>query len=150
MAMEVDASVYKEILEQAPDAILYADRDGIIRLWNQGAERIFGCSAAAAIGQSLDLIIPEPQRKRHWDGYHQTMATGHTQYGTKLLAVPALHQSGARLSTEFSIVMLRDEASQPCGVAAIMRDVSARRAEEKALRDRLAAMETKVASMEGQ
>jgi len=150
MTTTLSQDILEHIVTQAPDAILYSDRDGIIRLWNQGAERIFGFSAQEAIGQSLDLIIPEAQRQRHWDGYHQTMATGHTQYGTKLLAVPALHQSGARLSTEFSIVMLRDEASQPCGVAAIMRDVSARRAEEKALRDRLAAMETKVASMEGQ
>jgi len=150
MTTTLSQDILEHIVTQAPDAILYSDRDGIIRLWNQGAERIFGFSAHEAIGQSLDLIIPEAQRQRHWDGYHQTMATGHTQYGTKLLAVPALHQSGARLSTEFSIVMLRDEASQPCGVAAIMRDVSARRAEEKALRDRLAAMETKVASMEGQ
>jgi PAS domain S-box-containing protein len=150
MTTTLSQDILEHIVTQAPDAILYSDRDGIIRLWNQGAERIFGFSAHEAIGQSLDLIIPEAQRQRHWDGYHQTMATGHTQYGTKLLAVPALHQSGARLSTEFSIVMLRNDAGQPCGVAAIMRDVSARRAEEKALRDRLAAMETKVASMEGQ
>ena len=149
MTTPLSQDTLEHIVSQAPDAILYSDRAGIIRLWNQGAERIFGFSAQEAIGQSLDLIIPEAQRQRHWDGYHQTMATGHTQYGTKLLAVPALHQSGARLSTEFSIVMLRDDAGQPCGVAAIMRDVSARRAEEKALRDRLAAMETKVASMEG-
>ena len=149
MTTPLSQDILEHIVSQAPDAILYSDRAGIIRLWNQGAERIFGFSAQEAIGQSLDLIIPEAQRQRHWDGYHQTMATGHTQYGTKLLAVPALHQSGARLSTEFSIVMLRDDAGQPCGVAAIMRDVSARRAEEKALRDRLAAMETKVASMEG-
>ena len=150
MTTPLSQDILEHIVSQAPDAILYSDRAGIIRLWNQGAERIFGFSAQEAIGQSLDLIIPEAQRQRHWDGYHQTMATGHTQYGTKLLAVPALHQSGARLSTEFSIVMLRDDAGQPCGVAAIMRDVSARRAEEKTLRDRLAAMETKVASMEGQ
>ena len=150
MTTPLSQDILEHIVTQAPDAILYSDRDGIIRLWNQGAERIFGFSAHEAIGQSLDLIIPEAQRQRHWDGYHQTMATGHTQYGTKLLAVPALHPSGARLSTEFSIVMLRDDAGHPCGVAAIMRDVSARRAEEKTLRDRLAAMEKKVASMEGQ
>ena len=141
MSTDLKATHYKTILEQAPDAILYADRDGIIRLWNQGAERIFGFSAQEAIGQSLDLIIPEAQRQRHWDGYHQTMATGITRYGTKLLAVPALHQSGTRLSTEFSIIMLKDDAGQPCGVAAIMRDVSERHAKDKALREKLAALE---------
>jgi len=145
MTMKLDVSVYRDILEQAPDAVLYADREGIIRLWNQGAERIFGCSAAEAIGQSLDVIIPERHRQRHWDGYHQTMATGITKYGTKMLTVPALHHSGEQFTTEFSIVMLKDGQGQPQGVAAIMRDVSARRAEEKALRDRLAALESKVA-----
>jgi PAS domain S-box-containing protein len=139
--MELDAAVYKDILEQAPDAILYADRAGIILLWNQGAERIFGFSAAQALGQSLDLIIPERHRQRHWDGYHQTMATGVTKYGTKMLAVPALQQSGEPMTTEFSIVMLKDEQGQPQGVAAIMRDITARRAEEKVLRDRLATLE---------
>ena len=141
MTRELNASIYKEILEQAPDAILYADHDGIIRLWNQGAERIFGFSTAEALGQSLDLIIPEPQRQRHWDGYRQTMATGTTRYGTALLAVPALHRSGARLSSEFSIIMLWGEDGKPCGVAAILRDVSERHTREKALRDRLAALE---------
>jgi PAS domain S-box-containing protein len=140
------AQLSQRILEHAPDAILYADRDGIIRLWNQGAERIFGFSAAEALGQSLDLIIPERHRQRHWDGYHQTMATGITKYGTKMLAVPALHQGGTQLNTEFSIVMLKDGEGHPLGVAAIMRDITERRAEEKALRDRLAALEAEQSS----
>ena len=135
----------EQIFEQAPDAILYADRDGIIRLWNPAAERIFGFSATDAIGQSLDLIIPDRHRQRHWDGYHQTMATGITKYGTKMLTVPALHQGGQQLTTEFSIVMLKDAEGRPQGVAAIMRDISARRAEEKVLRDRLAGLEAQVA-----
>jgi PAS domain S-box-containing protein len=141
MTPQPATSLYKEILEQAPDAILYADREGIIRLWNQGAERIFGFRAAEAIGQSLDLIIPERHRQRHWDGYHQTMATGVTKYGTTMLAVPALRQGGGQLTTEFSVVIIKDEQGTPQGVAAILRDISARRAEEKALRDRLAALE---------
>lgn len=141
MTTTLSQDILEHIVSQAPDAILYSDRDGIIRLWNQGAERIFGFSAQDAIGQSLDLIIPEAQRQRHWDGYHQNMATGITRYGTKLLAVPALHQSGTRLSTEFSIIMLKNDAGRPCGVAAIMRDVSERHARDKALREKLAALE---------
>lgn len=133
-----------EILALAPDAILYADREGIIRLWNKGAERIFGHAAKEAIGQSLDLIIPEKLRARHWEGYHKTMATGETRYGTELLAVPAMHQSGSRLSTEFSIVMLCDGAGKPLGVAAIMRDVTARHQKEKGLLERIAALEAAV------
>ncbi len=129
------------ILDLAPDAILYADREGTIRLWNKGAERIFGFAAKDAIGRSLDLIIPEKLRARHWEGYHKTMATGETRYGTELLSVPATHQSGSRLSTEFSIVMLRDEAGRPLGVAAIMRDITARHQKEKEMKERLAALE---------
>ncbi|MCK4509688.1 MAG: PAS domain S-box protein [Desulfuromonadales bacterium] len=131
----------QQILALAPDAILFADREGIIRLWNQGAERIFGCSAEEAVGQSLDLIIPEKLRARHWEGYHKTMATGETRYGTEMLAVPAMHQNGSRLSTEFSIVLLSDDDGKPFGVAAIMRDITERRQQEKELRDRLAELE---------
>lgn len=130
-----------EILSQAPDAILFADREGIIRLWNFGAERIFGYSAAEAIGQSLDLIIPEKLRQRHWDGYNKTMDTGETRYGTEMLSVPASHQNGARLSTEFSIVMLTDNDNKPLGVAAIMRDITQRHQKEKAMKERLAELE---------
>ncbi len=134
-------SLSTKILTLAPDAIMFADREGIIRLWNQGAERIFGCQAEQAIGQSLDLIIPEKLRERHWEGYHKTMATGETRYGTEMLAVPAMHQNGTKISTEFSIVLLQDESGQPLGVAAIMRDITERRAEEKVLRDRLAELD---------
>jgi PAS domain S-box-containing protein len=131
----------RQILTLAPDAIMFADREGVIRLWNQGAARIFGFPADQAIGQSLDLIIPEKLRGRHWEGYHKTMAAGETRYGTDLLAVPAMHQNGSRLSTEFSIVLLRDDKGQPFGVAAIMRDVTAQRQREKGMQDRIAALE---------
>jgi len=131
-----------EIVSRAPDAIMYADRDGIIRMWNKGAERIFGYLADQAIGQTLDLIIPEKLRERHWEGYHKTMASGETRYGTVLLAIPAMHHDGSRLSTEFSIVMLLDDDSKPLGVAAIMRDVSERHAKEKKLRERITELES--------
>lgn len=130
-----------QILALAPDAIIFADREGIIRLWNQGAERIFGYPAEQAIGQSLDLIIPEKLRTRHWDGYHKTMATGVSRYGSEMLSVPATHRNGTRISTEFSIVMLVDDDNKPFGVAAIMRDITERHLKEKQLRERLAELE---------
>ena len=135
------AKLSQDILSLAPDAIMFADREGIIRLWNQGAERIFGSPAEEAIGQSLELIIPEKLRQRHWDGYHKTMATGETRYGTDMLAVPAMHSDGKRISTEFTIVLLREESGQPLGVAAILRDVTAQRQKEKEMQDRIAELE---------
>ncbi|BCR04524.1 signal transduction histidine kinase [Desulfuromonas versatilis] len=137
--------LYREIIELAPDAILFADREGIIRLWNAGAEALFGFTAAEALGQSLDLIIPEKLRARHWEGYRRVMETGVTHYGKDLLSVPALHRQGTQLSSEFSIVMLRDEMGEVSGVAAILRDVTARWQKEKQLKERIAALE-KIAS----
>ncbi len=113
---------YQLIVEQVPDAILFADREGKIRLWNRGCELIFGYRAEEALGQSLDIIIPERLRGRHWEGYHRVMATGQTRYGTELLSVPAQHRDGHQLSCAFSIVMLKDAQGMPLGVASIMRD----------------------------
>jgi PAS domain S-box-containing protein len=127
------------IVADAPDAILYTDREGIIRLWNSGCERIFGFTAAEATNQTLDIIIPENLRERHWCGHAQTMRTGRTKYGRgDLLDVPALRKDGARISVEFSIIPFKDANGAICGMAAIMRDVTKRFEEAKALRKELA------------
>src|SRR5512133_2223198 len=101
----MDERVYRQIIEGSPDAIVLGDAKGIIRLWNAGAESIFGYAAAEAIGQSMDLIIPERLRGRHWDGYHRVMATGQTRYGGRLLEVPALHREGRSLSIGFTVTL---------------------------------------------
>jgi len=134
--------IYKNLVDHAADAILFADREGIIRLWNAGAEATFGFSAAEALGQSLDLIIPEKLRQRHWDGYHQVMASGETKYGSALLSVPARHKNGARRFGDFSIVMIRDDDGHLLGIASIMRDTTAQKAREKELRERIKELET--------
>lgn len=133
----------QKIIEQAPDAVLYSDREGLIRLWNRGCELIFGFTAEEALGQSLDLIIPEKLRARHWEGYYKVMASGESRYGTDLLSVPALHKDGHQLSCAFSIVMLKDDDGKPLGVASIMRDNSAVFAREKALKKQIATLEEK-------
>jgi PAS domain S-box-containing protein len=133
----------QHIVNNAPEAIIFADRAGKIRLWNAGATTIFGYTAEETVGQSLDLIIPERQRGRHWEGYEKVMQTGVSRYGTDLLAVPAVRKDGSRLSLEFSIVLVRDEHNQPIGVAAIMRDVTKRWQEERELKARLTALEQK-------
>ena len=132
--------LYRQIVEGSQEAIIFADREGKIRLWNAGATTIFGYSAEEVLGRSLDLIIPERQQKRHWEGYQKVMETGVTRYGAELLSVPAARKDGTRISVEFSIVLVSDDADQPAGVAAIMRDVTERWRQEREMKERLAAL----------
>jgi PAS domain S-box-containing protein len=141
-----DAWLAQAVVTESAEAIVVTDPDGIVRLWNKGAARVFGYSEADIVGQSLDLIIPEKLRERHWKGYRQTMLTGYTRYGDKMLSVPATHRDGRRLSIEFSVALLRDEADQIVGISAIMREVSERREAEKALRAKIAELESRVGS----
>ncbi|MBP2308645.1 PAS domain S-box protein [Azospirillum melinis] len=123
------------LLNSPAEAIVYSDREGLIRFWNAGAERVFGFTAEEALGQSLDIIIPERQRQRHWDGYDEVMKTGVSRYGSgDLLSVPALRKDGSRISVEFTIVPLKDADGAMLGMASVMRDVSARFEELKTLR----------------
>jgi PAS domain S-box-containing protein len=133
--MDFEGQLGGAVLHSMSDAIVASDRDGRITFWNPGAERIFGFSRSEAIGQSLDLIIPERLRERHWSGYTEVMRTGESRYGHgDLLSVPALRRDGTRLSIEFTIVPLKDEAGAMTGMAAILRDVTARFDEMRALR----------------
>ena len=133
--------LYSTIIAASSDAIMFSDCEGIIRIWNSGSERMFGFSSDEALGQSLDLIIPENLRGRHWDGYHRVMQSGSSRYSTDLLSAPALRKDGTRLSTEFSMVMVKDDDGAMVGVAAIIRDVSARWQREKELKERIKALE---------
>lgn len=129
-----------DLIRDAPDAIVYADEAGVIHFWNRGAERIFGFAATEAVGQSLDIIIPETLRARHWEGYDQVMRTGVSRYSSgDVLAVPGLRRDGSRISLEFTVVPLRDDEGRMRGIAAFLRDVTKRFGEIKELRRRLAA-----------
>ena len=123
------------VLDGSSDAILVCDRNGVVRSWNQGAERIFGFTRSEALGASLDLIIPDSLRSRHWAGWDGVMKTGMTTYGDgRLLAVPAVHKDGRKISIEFSIQLLKDPQGEVEWVAALVRDVTERYTREKALR----------------
>jgi len=127
----------QQIIDGASDAIMFSDREGIIRLWNRGAENMFGYAASEVLGQSLDLIIPENLRGRHWDGYFRVMESGESRYSTELLSAPALRKDGTRISTEFSMVMIKDDNNTVLGVTAIIRDVTTRWQREKELKERI-------------
>lgn len=132
-------SIAQAILVTRSDAIIAADREGIIRFWNPGAERIFGYADVEAIGRSLDLVIPQRLRQRHWDGFRRTMETGHSRYGEgDVLSVPAIRKDGATISVEFTIVPLKTERGSMSGMVAIMRDVTQRFEEMRRLRTKLA------------
>jgi PAS domain S-box-containing protein len=131
----------RRIVETVGDAVIFADRDGIIRFWNRAAEGIFGYTEEETIGQSLDLIIPERQRELHWKGYGKAMLDGVTKYGSETLSVPAVTKDGERISIEFTINLLRDGDGKVLGPVAVVRDVTARWIREKELRQRLAFLE---------
>jgi PAS domain S-box-containing protein len=134
---------YEAFIQSAGDAIIAAGADGSIVLWNRAAERIFGFTEEEALGQSLDLIIPERLRARHWDGYRKVMKTGETRYGTEILRVPAVHKDGRRLSIAFTVALLFSPNHEVQSIVAIIRDETSRWEEERALRQRVTELETK-------
>jgi PAS domain S-box-containing protein len=123
------------------DAVIVADPEGRVRLWTPAAERIFGYTAAEVVGRSLDLIIPERFRARHWAGYREVMRTGVTRYGAEVLRVPAVRKDGQSISIAFTVALLRDRDGRVSGIAAVVRDETARWGEEQALRRRLVELE---------
>ena len=126
------------LISAAGDAIILADTAGMIRLWNPAAERIFGFSPSEALGSSLDLIIPERFRAPHWAGYREVARTGRTRYGADVLRVPAIRKDGKRISIAFTVALILAPNGGVTGIAAIVRDETARWEEEQQMRRRLA------------
>ena len=135
---------YREIVENSQDAIVLTNADGVIQIWNLGANKMFGYSPEEAVGQTLDIIIPDRFRDSHWDGFNNTMATGHSKYEEDMLSVPAIKKDGSRISIEFTIVMSKDGQGIPTGISAIIRDVSERRQQDKQIKDRVAELEERL------
>jgi PAS domain S-box-containing protein len=120
------------ILAQAADALIYAGRDGRIERWNAAAQRVFGFSAAEAIGQSLDLIIPEHLRAGHWRGWDAAMQTAQLKLNGQATLTRALTKAGDKCFVEMSFALVMDDAGTPIGAVAMARDVTARVAKERA------------------
>jgi PAS domain S-box-containing protein len=134
-----------QLVAAVGDAIIASDASGAITLWNPGAVRMFGYTEDEALGQSLDLITPERLRNRHWEGYNKSMATGTTKYGNDLLRVPATHKDGRAMSIAFTVAMLFTPENKVGAIVAIIRDETARFAEERALKKRVAELEAQLA-----
>ncbi|OYX12649.1 MAG: histidine kinase [Rhizobiales bacterium 32-66-8] len=132
---------FTELAHVMGDAVIVSDAAGDITFWNAAAERIFGFTPDDALGQSLDIIIPEKQRPRHWQGYHETMRTGQTRYGADLLRVPALHKDGRLLSISFTVALLTGGDSAARAIVAVVRDETERWANERALKKRVSELE---------
>lgn len=136
----------KQLVEAVGDAIIASDASGAINLWNPAAQRMFGFTEGEALGQSLDIIIPQRQQQRHWDGYHQTMATGKTRYGNDVLRVPAVHKDGHTLSIAFTVALLHAPDGTISAIVAVIRDETSRFAEERNLKKRLTELEIQLAA----
>lgn len=130
-----------DLLRDIAEAVVFADREGVIRAWNPGAEALFGFPAAEALGRSLDLIIPEHLRRAHWQGFERAIAEGATRHGRRSIITRALHADGSRLYVDMSFAVVRDRSGAVVGSAAVARDATARHLEERRLRERLAELE---------
>jgi PAS domain S-box-containing protein len=139
---------YKTLVESVGDAVMACDASGAITLWNPACERMFGFTPLDAMGKSLDLIIPQRQQQRHWEGYHKTMQTGITKYGHDVLRVPAVHKDGHTLSIAFTVSMLHSADGKVSHIVAVVRDESARFAEDRNLRKRLTELRHKARQLE--
>lgn len=136
-ASNIDDAVMAQLVHGLADAVIICDPDGIITYWNDAASRVFGWTDDEAVGESLDLIIPDKQRRAHWDGYQRVMASGETRYGDDLLRVPSLHADGQRRSIAFTVTLLKDRAGDVTAIAAVVRDETQRWADEQDLRRQL-------------
>ena len=144
-----DPMLFQAIVEQSPDAIVFADRDGAILIWNRGAEAVFGYTAAEVLGQSLDLIIPERLRSAHWEGFRRAVDTGQTKYSGRVLTTRSVHKNGSRLYVDLSFGLARDSVGAVSGAFAIGRECTARYLAEKALQLRIRDLEKKLETSSG-
>ncbi len=144
-----DLALSKAIVDQAPDAIIFADPAGLIRVWNSGAERIFGHAAADVIGGPLDIIIPERMLQAHNKGFDHAVATGEMKYVDKVLTTRSMHKDGSQIYIDMSFGMVRDESGKILGALAIARDITERFSNDKAQRVRIAELEKALADQAG-
>ena len=147
MSADKYLDLFEPIVEQVSDGIIFADRQGVIRLWNPGAAAIFGYSAVEVLGQSLDLIIPERFRPAHWAAFNKGIKTGETKYGRKVLTTRSMRKDGSKLYVDLSFALVKDKEGQALGAVAMARDVTSRYFAENELRRRIADLEEQLTAL---
>lgn len=131
---DIDVSLFRAMVQQAGDAMIFIDRSGTIKVWNRGAEVIFGHSSVEAQAGGLDIIIPEHLRAAHWAGFDQAMHAGHTKHGDRILTTRAVHKDGHKLYVDLHFCIIKDDSGLAAGALAIGRDCTERYLAEKARR----------------
>jgi PAS domain S-box-containing protein len=132
MMSHIEPELLQKLVEKSPDGVVFAGADGMIRVWNAAAERIFGFSAQEALGQSLDLIIPERFRERHWAGYDRALADGETKYKGKVMPTRSMRKDGTAIYIEMGFAIIKDGQGKAIGAVATVRDITERFQREKA------------------
>ena len=124
--------------EPGPEAVIFADRQGVIRYWGGGAEIVFGHRAADALGESLDIIIPERFRQAHWKAYDRALETGQTQYDSRTLTTRSMKKDGRTIYVDLRFVLVKDDRDAVLGALATGRDCTARYLAERQQREQSA------------
>ncbi len=144
MSVGPQVELSQALVRCVADALIFADRDGSIRVWNPGAEAVFGYTEAEALGQRLDLIIPERFRSAHWTAFDRAIATGQTKYGRKALTTKSVTKAGADLYLDLSFALVNDAAGEVLGAVAMARDITDRYAADRELRKRIGDLEAQL------
>lgn len=137
----LDPPLFEGIVAHIPDAVIFADREGLIRVWNRGAQALFGFAAEEVLGRSLDVIVPERLRTAHWRGFQAALDARHTKHGNQVRTTRSIHKDGRTLYVELSFGLVSDAAGKVAGSVAVGRDCSERYQAEKARREQHAALE---------
>ena len=135
------------LIKQSPDAVIFADPEGIIREWNPAAERIFGHPSGEAVGQNLDLIVPERFREAHWTGYERALAAGETKYSGQALPTRSVRKDGSTVYVELTFAIIHDPQGKVIGALAHARDITERWAKEREQRQHLQELEGRLRDM---
>jgi len=143
MDPQIDSAL---MVDAIGDAVIVSDVKGDVIVWNPAAERLFGWTAAEAMGQSMEMIVPERLRKRHWEGYDKSMQTGQTRYAHDVLRVPAVDKAGRAMSIAFTVFMLFGPDGKPNACGSVIRDETERFTQDRELRKRVADLEARLAA----